>query len=220
MRAANPSDYHLKELQIALDPESPFHALPKIGPEHRRILDIGCGAGQSLVALKLSPDQESWGVDADETAIELGRKLVPQNVRLVVARGEFLPLRDACFDLVFSRVAAPYMDIPRALEEFSRVLRPGGELWLSLHPPRMLLDRFIAELRNLRPKGLAACTIVGANSLAFNLFGASSAIFGMRETVQTVKGMKRLLEAKDFGEVRREPVRRFVMTARKASTTS
>ena len=58
--------------------------------------------------------------------IEVGHRLAPPNIRLVCAAGENLPFADERFDLVFSRVALPYMDINRALREIARVLKRGG----------------------------------------------------------------------------------------------
>jgi ubiquinone/menaquinone biosynthesis C-methylase UbiE len=57
---------------------------------------------------------------------------------MACASGEALPFRDQSFDFLFSRVALPYMNIPVALAEFRRVLKPGAGLWLSLHPLSML----------------------------------------------------------------------------------
>jgi len=80
-------------------------------------------------------------VDCDIEAIEAGRRLAPPNIGLVSARGEDLPFEDEYFDLVFSRVALPYMDINKALREISRVLKGGGDLWLALHPASMVFSR-------------------------------------------------------------------------------
>ncbi|PYU30008.1 MAG: hypothetical protein DMG31_15100 [Acidobacteria bacterium] len=97
--------------------------------------------GQSLLAAQLPSDVQGYGVDCDIEAIEAGRRLAPPNIGLVSARGEDLPFEDEYFDLVFSRVALPYMDINKALREISRVLKGGGDLWLALHPASMVFSR-------------------------------------------------------------------------------
>jgi ubiquinone/menaquinone biosynthesis C-methylase UbiE len=123
-------EYHLGELAIALDPKHPSHVLPPIAPEVKRVLDIGCGAGQTLIAA--CPDRDCVGVDVDPAALRLGRTLA-QPIRFVAARAESLPFSNARFDLVIARVSLPYTNIPRALAEIHRVLAPGGRVWMTLH---------------------------------------------------------------------------------------
>jgi SAM-dependent methyltransferase len=53
------------------------------------------------------------------------------NISTQVARAEELPFPDACFDLVATRFSAHHwLDVPRALQQMRRVLRPGGHLLL------------------------------------------------------------------------------------------
>jgi SAM-dependent methyltransferase len=55
-----------------------------------------------------------------------------------------LPFDNPSFDRVISNVALPYMDIPKTLLEIHRVLVPGGQVWLSLHPASFT----VREIRN------------------------------------------------------------------------
>jgi len=119
--------YHVLELQIAADPADTRRVMPSITAAHRRIVDVGCGAGQTLIASRLPEDVIAVGVDCDQGALSLGRLLYPR-LRLARARGESLPLPTAYFDLAISRVALPYMRTGAALAEMARVLRPGGRL--------------------------------------------------------------------------------------------
>lgn len=129
-------DYHLKELAIARDSRDVRSVLPRVPQSCRRILDVGCGIGQSLLALDLPSVTEAHGVDVDGDAVNYGRRESPQ-LRLAIAPGESLPYPDNHFDYLFCRVALPYMNIPRALHEFARVLIPGSTVWLSVHPMAM-----------------------------------------------------------------------------------
>ena len=130
-------EYHLQELAIARSPGDARRALPDIGEKDSRVLDVGCGIGQTLLALGVSAGSEAHGVDIDETAIAFGNAHYPE-LRLRTGAGEALPYGDKYFDLVICRVSLPYMHIPTALREFSRVLVPRGRLWLVLHPLSML----------------------------------------------------------------------------------
>jgi SAM-dependent methyltransferase len=173
--SAAPAAYHLDELAIALDPTRPGHLLPEVRPHHRRVLDVGCGAGQTLVGCGLHRPEasaEAWGVDLDTAAIAVGLPHWPC-LRLLTARGESLPFPDASFDLVLSRVALPYMDIPAALGEFARVLRPGGELWLALHPARLVVRQLAAAARAGAWRSMAYQLYVLANGAAFHLTGVT-----------------------------------------------
>src|SRR5262249_23088820 len=125
------ADYHLSELRVALDPSNASHSLPGKLPAGCRVLDVGCGAGQTLIALR--HDRLAFGIDRNLDALRLGRTL-SSAIAFSSASGEALPFRDGSFDIVLSRVALPYMRIGLALGEMRRVLVPGGSVWLALHP--------------------------------------------------------------------------------------
>src|SRR5437773_1259028 len=69
--------YHLDEFLIAMDSHHPPHCIPRLSVSPKRILDVGCGAGQTLAALSAGPGLELLGVDRDESAIRLGRRIWP-----------------------------------------------------------------------------------------------------------------------------------------------
>ena len=66
------------------------------------------------------------------------------NVEFVVADAEQLPFLDETFSLVTVRIAPHhYADVPRAVREMARVLRPGGRLIVidNIAPEDDALDR-------------------------------------------------------------------------------
>ncbi len=73
----------------------------------KRILDVDCGAGQTLIALNTCPAAMAVGVGCLES-LKLGREVAP-TVHFVCAKGEALPFRDQSFDFVISRLALFYM---------------------------------------------------------------------------------------------------------------
>jgi SAM-dependent methyltransferase len=97
-------DYHLGELKVALDPQDPRRILPPSLPRAAKVLDVGCGAGQSLIAAY--PDRVAFGIDVDVEALQLGRTLT-SSVCFAAARAESLPFESSQFDLVFARVSLP-----------------------------------------------------------------------------------------------------------------
>ena len=90
--------------------------MPVVEARHRRILDIGCGAGQTLIGSTLDPGVLAVGIDLDHAALALGKQFTP-SIHFVEGRGEALPFNHEAFDLVICRVALPYMHIARALSE-------------------------------------------------------------------------------------------------------
>jgi ubiquinone/menaquinone biosynthesis C-methylase UbiE len=219
MGVTSPQSYHAEELRIALSADHPAKSLPPLGPSHRRVLDVGCGAGQTLIASALAAGRESFGVDVDASALALGRTY-SADLRLTCASGEALPFRDATFDLVICRVALPYMHVATALGEMSRVLRPGGDIWLVIHPFRMALSWFWGSLRRGGLKAAAYRCFVIFNGLVLHLTGRQfpAPLGRIRwETFQTRRAMRRALHGAGFEDVRFERGRRFhfAVTARR-----
>src|SRR5262249_42626153 len=140
--------YHLLEAKIANNPGDPRHIMPSILASQTRVLDVGCGAGQTLLANYLAADTVAVGVDPDLSALLLGRQL-GGGIRFVCARGEALPFKSEYFDLVISRVALPYMHIRVALAEMCRVLKSDGSLWIVLHPLSMMVQGLKESLLRL-----------------------------------------------------------------------
>ena len=207
-------EYHLHELEIARTPGDPRRVMPPLRPGVRSVLDVGCGAGQTLIASDLGPGVLAVGVDVDQHALALGRRLT-DHVQLAGAKGEALPFRDASFDMVICRVALPYMHVPTALAEMARVLRPGGEIWLTLHPASMTLRELAERVWAGDVRAALYRAYVLANGIALHLAGRQFPFpLGDRrtESFQTAGGMARLLRAAGFVSLERRESPFFVMT--------
>jgi SAM-dependent methyltransferase len=114
-------------------------ALTRRPLEGQRILDAGCSYGLFLVVCGLYGARSLHGVDVDSDAIgfsDVYREILPADVagklHLQVGDVTQLPHQNASFDVVTSiEAVSHYLDVHTALEEFSRVLRPGGVLVIS-----------------------------------------------------------------------------------------
>jgi ubiquinone/menaquinone biosynthesis C-methylase UbiE len=208
--------YHRTELRIALDGADSRRAMPAIPPGVRSILDVGCGAGQTLIASRLDASVRAVGLDPDFTALALGRRMGAP-VDLVHGRGESLPFASNSFDMVISRVALPYMRLRSALGEMSRVLRPGGTLWLLLHSVQHVVHEMLDFLRagQLRP-ALHRLYVMGNGMLA-NATGIEipSPVSGSYESFQTPAGMRRQLTRLGFDNFTAREGSHFTFTATK-----
>lgn len=151
--------------QAAAYVTSPVHAagadLDRIGALIRampgaRVLDLGCGgghvafaaaaAGASVIAYDLS-DAMLAAVSVEAARRGLGA--------IETRRGaaETLPFPDAAFDAVLTRYSAHHWrDVPAALVEARRVLRPGGLLVVCdiVAPEDPLLDTHLQAVELLR----------------------------------------------------------------------
>ena len=102
-----------------------------------RILDAGCGVGQSTLMLaRFYQAAELVGVDRDKKAIETARNLTRSsthtNRRIDYAVGDVQNnLPAGPFDMVYSSLVVQHLQHPMGmiLKAFD-VLRPGGVLWL------------------------------------------------------------------------------------------
>lgn len=103
-----------------------------IAPGHR-VLDVGCGTGDLVVAVKRShPDAEVVGLDPDPKALARARRKLERAglaVRLEQGFGDALPFEDASFDRVLSSFMFHHLPLEGKqgmLREVRRVLAPGG----------------------------------------------------------------------------------------------
>ncbi|MCG6573975.1 class I SAM-dependent methyltransferase [Pseudomonas sp. AF32] len=98
-----------------------------------RVLDVGCGAGASSLALaaRVGARGQVLGVDISEPLIGRARALAPQDrpVLFQVADASSAELPEGAFDILFSRFGVMFFDDPTAaFAHMRRALRPGGRV--------------------------------------------------------------------------------------------
>ena len=117
-------------------------------------LDAGCGTGFNALALESTEGPRMFGVDLAPLGIAYCRKRGFE--RSAVASITRLPFADASFNLAISFDVLSHLprgDDRRALTEFTRVLRPGGNLLIrvpAFHALRSRHSQFIAETHRYR----------------------------------------------------------------------
>jgi len=98
-----------------------------------RVLDVGCGAGASSLALaaRVGAGGQVLGVDISEALIARARALAPPDAPVLfrVADASSAGLPEGAFDLLFSRFGVMFFDDPTAaFAHMRRALRPGGRV--------------------------------------------------------------------------------------------
>jgi arsenite methyltransferase len=122
-----------------------------------RVLDAGCGPGFYVAETleRVGAQGSVVGVDASEPMLALAAKRCEGHDNVSFHEGDVtaLPVNDGDFDRALSVQVLEYVaDIPAALRELRRVLRPGGRVliwdvdwatvsWHSHDPARM--ERFL-----------------------------------------------------------------------------
>jgi arsenite methyltransferase len=119
--------------------------------EGSRVLDVGCGSGQTPSFLVKRYGCRVVGVDINEKMVERSRERaeregVVDRAQFRVADAQDLPFEDDSFDAVITEsVTAFPEDKQRAVREYTRVTRPGGYVglnestWLKVPPPPELV---------------------------------------------------------------------------------
>jgi phosphatidylethanolamine/phosphatidyl-N-methylethanolamine N-methyltransferase len=107
------------------------------GPAGGRILEVGEGTGISLP--EYARRNRLVGIDLSEPMLRKAHERVAEhkltNVEtLAVMDAERMALPDRCFDVVVAQFVITAVPKPEAtLDEFARVIRPGGEIVLVNH---------------------------------------------------------------------------------------
>jgi ubiquinone/menaquinone biosynthesis C-methylase UbiE len=151
-------DYHLCELEVALNATDERRIVPTLLDSEKTILDVGCGIGQTFIALNCT-DRTCIGLDVDKEVLRYGMTNYGHRIQFVCSDAKAIPTVAETFDLVFCRVSLPYTNIPTVIREIRRVLKTPGRVWMTLHSrdtainylkesvsPRLTLKRFVHVL--------------------------------------------------------------------------
>lgn len=197
---------------IERDRRLPFEgAAPQLEIErfrNRKVLEIGSGMGTNLMSFALQ-GAEVMGIEPVEAYVQIGAIFCERegidspDVRQGVA--EKLPFEDGTIDLILCVSAHQYFDLDRALTEFARVLRSGGE---ALIIGGTLGPYFMGTLANLpsNPRVFKGLTVTTLNTLSYSWLGcrilpARSSFSTARPIYPAQKAMMRMLQRAGLRDV-------------------
>ena len=120
----------------------------------QRVLDIGCGTGNTAFAAARRRTQV-WAVDPVPALLDRARERAAfEGLDIVIDQGsaEALPYTNAPFDVALSTFGLVFSeDREKAIAEAARVLRPGGKLGFTSWAEGSLTDLVFAKCIERRP---------------------------------------------------------------------
>lgn len=129
-----------------------------VPPTAQFVVDVACGSAPLRVHL---PHHRYLGVDSSEA--ELNRAVAAGRHSVVRADALHLPVQTHAADALTVSMALMLLSVPDALDEFARVLRPGGTLAL------MLPAIWPVHIKDLPAVLVLSAALVGPGSMPQNL---------------------------------------------------
>lgn len=141
--------------------------IAQLGMQGERVLDAGCGMGNWSMGL-VRHYQRVDAIEIDRARLDVLKAVCPHfNGRIVPEVGSVheLPYPDASFDGVFCNGVLFVTDYRKTLAEFRRVLKPGGQLYVTYCGMdwwrHVLVERGVNE---------PECIVYGSNGLIHYLW--------------------------------------------------
>lgn len=96
-----------------------------------KVLDIGCGTGQTAAYLAETYGAKVSGIDIDPIMVEKAKKRMSERqlqVDILQGNIENITLPDNTFDLIISESVLSFVNTPKALKEIHRLLKHNGRM--------------------------------------------------------------------------------------------
>lgn len=118
--------YTSRRLRFSDELRDAYQKAFALGPEHQKILEIGCGPGALAQALgRWYPGAEITGVDLDTAFIRFAASQ-SSRIRFLEADAGHLPFAEGSFDVTISNTVQEHMPPELFFGQQYRALRPGG----------------------------------------------------------------------------------------------
>jgi ubiquinone/menaquinone biosynthesis C-methylase UbiE len=117
-----------ESFEASTSPENRF-ILSKLGDiKNKKILDLGCGAGEASVYFA-KKGADVTAADISEGMLEIAKRLARKHnvtIHTKISSSDNIDLPDEKFDVVYAANLLHHVDIKSTLREISRVLKKGG----------------------------------------------------------------------------------------------
>ncbi len=138
----SPNDYAETAVLARMVGEQLLVQLEFMTLQPQKILDTGCGTGYCTTLLKQRyPNAEIIAVDNSQTLLQFAKQQYPTIADWVYADATTTSLQKHSIDLIFANLLLPWCDdLEKVLQEWRRVLRPGGLLMFTALGPDTLRE--------------------------------------------------------------------------------
>ena len=126
-------------LMLAMDEELVSDLLSNINIENKIAADIGCGTGRHWKKIIERHPKKLIGFDVSEEMLKILQNKFPSSETHLLINNELSSLDNESCDIIFSTLTIAHIkDINKALTEWSRVLKPGGNMIITDYHPTAL----------------------------------------------------------------------------------
>ena len=123
-------------LMLVLDEQVFTELLGMVKITGSSIVDLGCGTGRHWKKILDQAPQQLTGFDVSENMLTMLQQKFPQAVTHVIHNNSLQPLADNSCDLLISTLTIAHIEnAAAALQEWSRVLKPGGSVIITDYHP-------------------------------------------------------------------------------------
>ena len=159
-----------------------------------RILEVGCGNGKTLAALK-DAGYSVTGIDFSSEAVKACKELIGNDADVICASVTDMPFDDGAFDGAVMFHVLENLDVPdikKAVAELHRVLRPGSYLAVKVFSED--------DMRSGKGEAISEDTVVRGNGIRYRYFTEEK----LKDAFQGAEciSIRTVREDTRFGEVR------------------
>lgn len=135
------SDYDAQpdNLMLALDEKLFSELLNGIDINNKVVADIGCGTGRHWQKILDAGPAKLIGFDVSENMLAMLQKKFPKAATHLIKEHSLQPLQDQSCDVIISTLTIAHIEnVTAALQEWARILKPGGIILLTDYHPAAL----------------------------------------------------------------------------------
>ena len=126
-------------LMLALDEELFSGLLNNIIVENKIVADIGCGTGRHWKKIIAKNPKKLIGFDVSGEMLKILQQKFPEAETHLLINNELDTLENNSCDIIFSTLTVAHIkNIRKAITEWNRVLKPGGDIIITDYHPSAL----------------------------------------------------------------------------------
>lgn len=132
-------DHQPDNLMLALDEEIFSGLMNSLDLQDKIIADIGCGTGRHWEKIFKHQLQKLIGFDVSEGMLKILQQKFPKAETHHLIKDNLRELENESCDIIFSTLTIAHIkDAKKALQEWNRILKPGGEIIVTDYHPAAL----------------------------------------------------------------------------------